>query len=371
MNTFKIVLTGGPCAGKSKILETLIKYYSTEENKIFVVPETASEVLASGIKFLEVDDSFNFQDIILDRQLNKEQTLYRGMEHIPLKENNLVFLDRGLIDNKAYLRSQYQFDMLLDKYNVKELEILDNYDLVIDLVSLATSNPELFLRECTSNEQRYEDLNGAQQVDKRTTEAWLGHRNVKYVYPTDSIEEKANIVIGYINDLINHKQKKSTDMYLIENPTDILMFLDDENSKEIEVIDYYLKEPQMPKFKTTEILRKRIYKDCESKQKLRIDEDGFISKDEVIDNDWWDCWVSISGIEKEVRRTEYTTNKLGSVCKISCYDGFTTLEIPRTNCKDELTILNNFDVIEKIENFEEFYDKRNKEVQKKKKYGNI
>ena len=90
MNTFKIVLTGGPCAGKSKILERLIKHYSTEENKIFVVPETASEVLASGIKFLEVDDSFNFQDIILDRQLNKEQTLYRGMEHIPLKDNKLL-----------------------------------------------------------------------------------------------------------------------------------------------------------------------------------------------------------------------------------------------------------------------------------------
>ena len=154
--------------------------------------------------------------------------------------------------------------------------------------------------------------------------------------------------------------------YLIENPTDILMFLDDENSKEIEVIDYYLKEPQTGKEKT--ILRKRMYKDYESKLMVTIDEDGYTIRNRVINNDRWDCFETIYGIEKEVRRTEYTTNKLGSVCKISCYDGFTTLEIPRTNCKEELTMLNNFNVIEKIENFEEFYDKRNKEVQKKKKY---
>lgn len=371
MNTFKIVLTGGPCAGKSKILEKLIKHYSTEENKIFVVQETASEVLASGIKFLEVDDSFNFQDIIFDRQLNKEQTLYRGMEHVPLKETNLVFLDRGLIDNKAYLKSQYQFDMLLEKYDLKELEILENYDLVIDLVSLATTEPELFMKECASNEQRYEDLENAQIVDKKTTDAWLGHRNIKYVYPTDTIEEKTKIVIQYINDLIKYKQKIDTDMYFIEEPIEFLISLNDDNSKKIEVIDYYLKKPEKNIFNLTRILRKRIYKNCETRQMFIVDENGFIDKNKPIDNDWWDCWISTNGIEKEIKRTEYTTNKLGNVCKISCYDGFTTLEIPKTNCKDTSTILNNFNVIEKIKNFEEFYDNKNKKAQKIKKYGSI
>jgi len=372
MNTFKIVLTGGPCAGKSKILERLIKYYSTKDNKIFVVPETASEVLSSGIKFLEVDDPINFQDIIFDRQLNKEETLYRGMQHIPLAENNLIFLDRGLIDNKAYLDTQYRYDILLDKYNQKELNILDNYDLVIDLVSLATTDPEMFLKECTSNEQRYEDLENAQRVDKKTTEAWLGHGNIRYVYPTKTIEEKTDIVIGYINDLLNKKQKISTDMYLIENPSDILMFLDDKNSKKIEVIDYYLGSRDLEKNKDSKrMLRKRIYKGAESKLIVITDKDGCIKKQLVIRDIRWEGFVYVDGIEKEVRKTEYITNVLGNVCKITCYDDFTMLEIPKTNCEDPIDILNNFKVIEKIENFEEFYSKRNKNMSKLKKYVNI
>ena len=371
MNTFKVVLTGGPCAGKSKILKRLIEYYSTDENKIFVVPETASEVLASGIKFVEVDDSLNFQDIIIDRQLNKERTLYRGMMHIPLKENNLVFLDRGLIDNKAYLKTQYQFDILLERYDLEEIAILDSYDLVIDLISLATTDPELFMRECTSNEYRYEDLKGAQEVDKKTTQAWLGHRNVKYIYPTETIEEKTDIVIGYINDLINHRQKKNTEMYLIEEPMDLFVKLNDENSKKIEVIDCYLNKEQKCISNTKTILRKRFYKDYESKLMIQINEDGSTIEETVINQELWDYYVNLYGIEKEVKKIEYTTNELGSVCKITCYDDFTTLELPRTNYKKEMNILNNFSIIENIENFEEFYDKRNKQVQKKKKYGNI
>lgn len=371
MDVFKIVLTGGPCAGKSKILERLIKYYSTEENKIFVVPETATEVLSSGIKFLEIDEAINFQDIIFDRQLNKEQTLYRGMQHILLKKINIVFLDRGLIDNKAYLNSQYQFDNLLDKYAQKELKILDSYDLVIDLISLATTDPKLYLEQAKSNKERYEDLETAQIIDKKTTEAWLGHRNIKYVYPTNTLKEKSEILIGYINDLLTSRQNKDVETFLIENPIDILLFLDDENSKKIEVIDYYLNKSQSDRSNTKTILRKRIYKTHESKQIIIISEDGLIKTDRVISDSRWNFFETTCGVEKVVEKVEYTTNKLGGVCKITCYNDFTTLEIPKTNCKTQLDILKNFKVIERIDDFETFYDKRNKNIPKIKKYGNI
>ena len=70
MKIFKIVLTGGPCSGKSEIMKKIIKYYSEREDcKVFPVAETASEVLNSNIKFIEMDNPINFQDIILDRQL--------------------------------------------------------------------------------------------------------------------------------------------------------------------------------------------------------------------------------------------------------------------------------------------------------------
>ena len=371
MKVYKVVLTGGPCAGKSKILKKLVEYYKSEENKVFIVAETATEVLSSGVKFLEMDIPINFQNIIFDRQINKEQTLYWGMQHIPLKKNNIVFLDRGLIDNKAYLHSQYEFDRLLEDYFQKELEVLDSYDLVIDLISLATTDPELYLELYKSNEERYEDPETAQIIDKKTTEAWLGHRNVKYVYPTEKMEEKIPIIINYIDALLQAKPQKGTETYWIENPTDILMFLDDENPKEIECIDYYLKNRKTIDSKNQTILRKRVYKGCESKLIIVLDESGSKIIDRVIRDDYWDFLETTYGIEKKVKKLEYTTNKLGSVCKITCYDSFTTLDIPITNYRQENDIINNFKVIEKIDNLEEFLDNQNKNIAKVKKYGTI
>lgn len=320
MNIYKIVLTGGPCAGKTKILEKLIKHYSTKENRVFIIPETATEVLSSGLKFVEFDEAINFQNIIFNMQSNKERMLDEGIKHVPLYQNNIIFLDRGIIDNKAYLDSQEQFDSLLKKYNQSELEILDSYDLVIDLISLATTDPELYLEHCRTNEERYEDLETAQIIDKKTTDAWLGHRNVKYVYPTKTLEEKFNIVVNYIDALIESKQKRESEIYLIENPTDLLMKLDDNNSKKIVVIDHYLKKRIVSETNSKTVLRQRIYKQHESNQMVILDESGTTIMDHNINYNYWDYFGNDNALEKEIRRVEYTTNILGVICKISCYD---------------------------------------------------
>lgn len=87
------VLTGGPCAGKTTLLNLL------KENGFDTVPEAASiiieESLASGSDCLPWKDNPSFQNRVFELQLELEQE-NRGKE--------LVFFDRGVLDGYAYVK---------------------------------------------------------------------------------------------------------------------------------------------------------------------------------------------------------------------------------------------------------------------------
>lgn len=369
MKVYKIVLTGGPCGGKSEILEKLIQHYSQQENlKVFVVTETATEVINSGLSFLEMNSPYNFQKIIMERQLNKENTMYTGIDNSPLEEINLVFLDRGLIDNKAYLpakRSQKDFDSLLQSHSLNEITILDNYDLVIDLISLATTNPEKY--ECNSNTARYEDVEMAKTIDKKITEAWLGHSNIHHIYPTEEIKQKLEIVLGYIEQLINGKQLKYTQTYQIETPYTIFELLNDNNSKKIDIVDYYLSQSEE---ENRTIISKRKYKECETFTLITKDNNDNILTRQIIDYNMFQALTGMFGIEKEISKQQYTFIGGTDVYQITCYEGFTTLDVEITNNKEN-SDLSAFNIIDKIDDFYTFYDTQTKKYTKIKKCGII
>ena len=202
MNIYKIVLTGGPCAGKTTVInavkEKLIKagYY------VIVVPETAAELIRNGI--IPNDDrghTLRFQELVLETQARKEKIVEAYCEcikdsKIGIVDNSkgiVVLYDRGIMDNRAYL-SYEDYNNMLKKYNYNELEIIDQYDLVINLISLATTNPEAYCLDGI----RYESPEEAAKRDVITSGAWLLHRNLKIVKPTKNINDKVNIVFNYI-----------------------------------------------------------------------------------------------------------------------------------------------------------------------------
>ena len=48
---FKIVLTGGPCAGKTKSLNFIKEKFENEGKQVFVINETATELMSEGFDF--------------------------------------------------------------------------------------------------------------------------------------------------------------------------------------------------------------------------------------------------------------------------------------------------------------------------------
>ena len=236
MEVKKIVLTGGPCAGKTKILEYLVKELEKEGFYVIVVPETASQYISNNI--LPNDDrehTLMFQDIILHTQLVKEEAAETYAEFIKDKNNIIILYDRGIMDNRAYF-SQTDYDNLLKKYNINELELLDKYDLVIDLISTATLKKDSY----ELNETRSEDIEKASQIDKLTSLAWTLHKNLKVVKPTEKLEEKADIVLNLIHDLINNNLVSDYVSVEIEQNSPIFDEFDENNSKKISIEHIWL-----------------------------------------------------------------------------------------------------------------------------------
>ena len=46
----KVVLTGGPCAGKTSALSKIESYFTERGYKVLIVGESATEIIKSGIK---------------------------------------------------------------------------------------------------------------------------------------------------------------------------------------------------------------------------------------------------------------------------------------------------------------------------------
>jgi len=196
----KIVLTGGPCAGKTsalkKIKETFEKHY-----KIFIINETATELINSGITPVDLFTVYDFQYFILKNQVYKEKLIEEAIRKLPDDMNCIIIYDRGCMDSKAFLEKG-EFKKMLKNLKLKEKTILLQYDLVIHLVSVAEGANNKYTTE--NNEARFHNEKEAIILDKKTREAWRKHPNLKIIDNSTDFENKIKRTIEIIENHLNH-----------------------------------------------------------------------------------------------------------------------------------------------------------------------
>lgn len=212
----RIVLTGGPGSGKTTVINSIIKIFSSLGVKVIVVPETATEIITSGIKPFGEDpvDMLDFQELVLRQQLNKEKLIDDAVKMYTNKypdKDLLIIYDRGIIDNKSYITDEEFMDVLkkiTNKNNYSEL--LNNYDLVIGLVGAK----EFYTLE--NNLARSESPDYALKLGEKTLKSWVGHPKLKIVGPKEHMEDKINEVANYINELLDKRNVKNQRKYLVD-----------------------------------------------------------------------------------------------------------------------------------------------------------
>ncbi len=257
MEVFKIVFTGGPCALKTKTITSVKEKLRQDGYYVIVVPETAAELIKSGI--LPNDNknhTLRFQELVIEKQINKEKLAEEYAEL--LKSNNtdlikdkkaiIILYDRSIMDNRAYL-SYDEYNNLLKKYHINEFEILNKFDLVLDLISTATLKPEFYALDGV----RYETVEQAAYRDMLTSSAWLMHKNLKVIKPTEKEEDKINIVLNHIYRLINKQLNNNFNIYDVNPKETNFSKYNNDNSRRVNIKSIYLKSFEGKNFKLEKI----------------------------------------------------------------------------------------------------------------------
>lgn len=239
MDIFKIAFTGGPCALKTTTINKVKEELEKDGYYVIDVPETAAALIKAKIMPCEnLKHTLRFQELVLETQTSKEKIaeeyaellLENDTELIKEKKGIVILYDRSIMDNRAYL-SHEEYNDMFKKYKINELERIDKFDLVFDLISTATLRPEFYALDGI----RYETVEEAACRDMLTSGAWLTHRNLKVIKPTDTEQEKIDIVLNHIYNLLHKREKNNVNEYLVDRDKTDFSKYNDDNSRKIRI----------------------------------------------------------------------------------------------------------------------------------------
>jgi predicted ATPase len=177
----RLVLTGGPGAGKTAVLEALKHLLSSE---VAVLPESAGIVFGGGFPRL---------DTVAGRRAAQRAIFYvqRELENIA-DESDIaaVLCDRGLLDAAAYWAGPADF---WPSVGMTQEEALARYDVVIHL-----RVPDAAHGYARVNPLRIESADEAAMIDQRILQAWAAHPHRYIVEATSDFLAKAASVLTII-----------------------------------------------------------------------------------------------------------------------------------------------------------------------------
>lgn len=347
MKILKVVLTGGPCGGKTTTIEEIKKYLKKREIPFLIVPETATELIMSGIKPGEIP-TYDFQSLVLKKQLSKEEITEEYAKKIcQNKPICVIIYDRGILDNKAYLENIVDFQKLVTAEGLNEINLLDKYDLVLDLLSLATCKPESYN---LLNEARTEDIAQAKDLDRKTTLSWIAHRNLKILSSKVPQEVELKEILKEIDEFISGIRTKHIRRFLVNNNSSNYNIYNENNSQDIYVTNYYLEGTNSNyqyvvsrrTLKNEDSYIFNVYKEQNGIRK--IIEDKHITQEE-----YYNLINQNKIIKKECRKETcfIYNNQKYTLC---FYDDLTILEL-ETNADNKIYFPDNIDIITEINDY--------------------
>ena len=235
----RIVLTGGPAAGKTTLISRILNEFKPENGwRVITIPETATELISGfGIRpFGGCMSMLAFQDFVIADQLHKEQLALKAAQVVD-EENILIIYDRAVLDDKAYVTDE-QFAEVLSHFDGRtEAEVLAGYDAVLHLVTCAKGAEFAY---DLGNADRTESIEAAREMDDRTLRAWSGHRNLRVIDNSVNFDDKMRRAIREIYRIVGEpvpmmKKRK----YLIEMP-DIALITERYNAVALQMMQTYL-----------------------------------------------------------------------------------------------------------------------------------
>lgn len=199
---FRIALTGGPCSGKTTVINELEKIYSAKGYCVITVPESARELLSQGASR---ENMLEFETLVAERQIENEETAEKNISN----SDTVIFYDRGLNDVFSYLDNSAG-EILKKRIGISPIESWSRYDAVLFLETSALS-------DCYRNDNyRTENPDDAVNCHYNTLKEWVGHPHLRYIRAEKNIADKTANAVREIECIVNNIEHEIK--YLIAYP---------------------------------------------------------------------------------------------------------------------------------------------------------
>ncbi|XP_061383378.1 TRPL translocation defect protein 14 isoform X2 [Danaus plexippus] len=219
---YKLVLTGGPCGGKTTGQSRLSTFFENLGWKVFRVPETATVLLSGGIKFVDLspDEAMKFQENLLKTMIQIENTFFELGR--TCQRNCLIICDRGAMDASAFI-SKEKWEAMLNANNWNSVELRDNrYNHIVHMVSAANGAEDFYSTE--EHACRSEGVELARELDYNAAAAWIGHPYFDVIDNSTDFDKKMNRLLACVcqrvgldtGDRLNVNSKKRK--FLVKPP---------------------------------------------------------------------------------------------------------------------------------------------------------
>lgn len=187
----KILITGGACAGKTTVLE-IIKNYLTDNNyDVTIFEEVPTKLISNGIT-PDKTGRMEFQELIIKTQIDNEKNC---------DCDGVVVFDGSSIDSMKFITRE-EFDKFVEKYNTNFKEIINGYDGIIFLETVAKEFPELYSNE--NNKARLTDIDAAIARNDKLFNIYNSSSKIYLIKPDKDIENKKKKVIEVIEKIVKN-----------------------------------------------------------------------------------------------------------------------------------------------------------------------
>ena len=204
----KIVLTGGPCAGKTTALVRIIEHFSSLGFKVFTIPEVPTLFTQAGMNYLTKNSAFFYEGekATLEIQLALEDKFMRMAQQC--QKPCVMVCDRGAMDISAYMAPE-MWEEITRAVGTSTPQLRERYDAVLHLVSAADGAEQYYTT--ANNAQRVEQANEeglriARSLDKKVIKAWTGHPHLRVINNHDDFEAKMRRVLKEISSVLSLPQ---------------------------------------------------------------------------------------------------------------------------------------------------------------------
>lgn len=213
----RIVLTGGPCAGKTTALVKVIEHFSSLGYKVFTITEVPTLFSQSGMDYLTKNEKYFYEGekATLEIQLALEDKFYKIAQQVD--EPVVIVCDRGTLDISTYLTPE-MWTKITRLVGVSNEQLLTRYDAVLHLVSAADGAEQFYTT--ANNAQRTEGLEKARLLDKKIINAWSSHPHLRVINNHEDFTTKLNRVLKEISDVLGLVQPIEEERKYIVELTD-------------------------------------------------------------------------------------------------------------------------------------------------------